>query len=241
MENSGKAMSSVSFTGWPDAWVIPREGHRTGTTEHPPKPTHACEMAGLYGLGRLIKASADAAFAPEIRRQKAPDSGPKAARVAQAQQPWPRPAVTAGPARRPGQHRQGPGGPQRQVCRASQDSRPGCEVIKRIGHGARQQARAPAGPPVAAARRRSARKASARSAAMACSGGQPCGRACRPMPARPAARHEVDALRPSYDPSRSRLGMRATAVRLPGMREGRAARPARYPAPRHAERPAAAD
>src|SRR3954454_19201690 len=59
MENSGKAISSVSFTGWPDARVIPRtfceEGrHRTATAEYPPKATRACEMAGLYGLGGWI-------------------------------------------------------------------------------------------------------------------------------------------------------------------------------------------
>ena len=33
-------------------------GHRTGTKEHPSKPTHACEMAGLYGFDRLDASTA---------------------------------------------------------------------------------------------------------------------------------------------------------------------------------------
>src|SRR5437868_14226730 len=35
MENSGKAIESVSFTGWPDVRVIPLKRHRTGRPEHP--------------------------------------------------------------------------------------------------------------------------------------------------------------------------------------------------------------
>src|SRR3954463_12844333 len=82
MENSGKAIDSVSFTGWPDARVIPLRRHRTATMEYPPKATHACEMAGLirrrapYGKG----------FGP-VFRGKAARSGPKAPKA------WPGPAA----------------------------------------------------------------------------------------------------------------------------------------------------
>src|SRR5580704_15542260 len=61
MEKSGRAIDSVSFTGWPDAGVIPFREHRMGTTEHLPKPTPACEMAGLYGVAGT-QASAGCGF-----------------------------------------------------------------------------------------------------------------------------------------------------------------------------------
>jgi hypothetical protein len=57
MEKSGRAIDAVSFTGWPDARVIPlflKEKHRTATQEHPAKATRACEMAGLYAAYPLF-------------------------------------------------------------------------------------------------------------------------------------------------------------------------------------------
>src|SRR3982750_18733 len=82
MENSGKAIDSVSFTGWPDARVIPYREHRTATAEHPPKATRACEMAGLYGLNpglpRVLEAGFPVPAEDQNRRENRTLSGSSA-------------------------------------------------------------------------------------------------------------------------------------------------------------------